>query len=314
MVLIVLSTYNGAAYLREFLHSLQQQSYCEWRLLIRDDGSQDATLDIVKDFFSDHLEQLCIIPSHHNVGVRESFNRLVEAALQMPECEYVMFADQDDVWKPDKIAQTLNLMRHLELRHTAVPLLVHTDLHVCDADLNSIDPSLWHYEKNDPNKCTLGYLLYQNTATGCSMMVNKSLLEQAFPVPEGAIMHDWWCSMVAAVFGASDFTAEATLYYRQHSSNTIGAKEHKPYDIFKKTANMLLWRNAPYLEHLEPNRKQAYAFLEYFDDVLTPHHKELLHFFCNMEQYSWFQKRRQSLRFQCLRQGWIQNISLLLRV
>ncbi len=222
--MIVLSTYNGAVYLPEFLHSLQQQSHTKWKLLVRDDGSDDESLQIIEDFFHDNARQLYVVASGANIGVKASFNKLVAAALDMSECQYVMFADQDDVWKSDKISQTLSVMKRLEQEYVTVPLLVHTDLHVTDEQLNIIDTSLWHYENNNPDKDALRYLLYQNIATGCSMMLNKNLLELAFPVPEEAIMHDWWCSMVASTFGIIGTLHEATLYYRQHDINTIGAK------------------------------------------------------------------------------------------
>ena len=314
MVVILLSTYNGAAYLPEWLHSLKQQSYTQWKLLVRDDGSCDESIAMIETFFYDDEEHLEVIPSHENIGVKASFNRLVDAALQMPLCEYVMFADQDDIWKPDKIAQTLAVMQRLQHQYASVPLLVHTDLHVSDEQMNIIDTSLWHYEHNDPYKDTLNYLLYQNTATGCSMMVNRTLLERAFPVPEAAIMHDWWCSLVAAAFGKRGIVTSATLYYRQHANNTIGAKEHDSYALFQKISNLILMKNEPYLRHLEPNRAQAQAFLQHYHDSLNSEQRALLHFFCTMAEYSWFQKRWNILRFRCLRQGWIQNIGLLLRV
>jgi len=314
MVLILLSTFNGDRYIEAFLHSLQKQSYTQWHLLVRDDASSDATRSIVDHCFEHSPKQYTWIASDENIGAKESFNILMKAALHRHEYEYIMFADQDDVWKPTKIEQTLHRMRHLQERYATKPLLVHTDLHVSDAGLEIMDPSLWHYEQNNPQKTTLNYLLYQNTATGCTMMLNRVLLELAYPVAKGAIMHDWWCSMVAAVFGEIGIVDDATLLYRQHQSNSIGAKQSQRYDLFIKLLNIVMLRNEPYLRHLEPHRKQAAAFLEHFSEQLSTEHKELLEFFIAMPTLSWRQKRRGIITYRCLRQGWVQNIGLLMRV
>jgi hypothetical protein len=55
-------------------------------------------------------------------------------------------------------------------------------------------------------------------------MANRPLIDLALPIPEGAVMHDWWLALCAAVWGRIDFLTEPTVLYRQHGSNEIGAK------------------------------------------------------------------------------------------
>lgn len=103
MTVLCLSTYNGSKYLLEFLASLEAQTYQKYHLIIRDDGSSDNTMNILREFqqkYPDHVE---VIQDEMNVGAKASFGKLIEAALQNPKWEYLMFADQDDVWMCDKI-------------------------------------------------------------------------------------------------------------------------------------------------------------------------------------------------------------------
>ncbi len=313
MVLVLLSTYNGSLYIKEFLDSLAAQTYGNWQLWVRDDGSSDHTVEIIKEFFGES-SRLVLLPSKSNIGAKKSFNMMVKKALLNRQWDAVMFADQDDVWKPDKIECTFSKMRELQEKNPTLPILVHTDMHVTNADLEVMDRSLWHYEHNRPEKTTLNYLLYQNTATGCSMMLNRSLLEMATPVSSRAIMHDWWYTMVASVFGVIGIVHEATLYYRQHHANAIGAKAHDRYNILPKIVSLLSMKNEPYLLHLAPHREQAKALLDHYGDLFDDDTVALLGFFIDMPQLSWFQKRLGIIKYRCLRQSMTQNISLFLRV
>jgi glycosyltransferase involved in cell wall biosynthesis len=314
MIYILLSTYNGITYLDEFLESLQAQTYLSWKLIVRDDGSSDNSSNVVTQFFKDISQQLIILNDTKNIGAKESFDLLLNEALQQKDCEYIMFADQDDVWKKDKIERTLSKMNSIEKEDSATPILVHTDLHVSDENLNIINNSLWSHENNNPSKSTLNYLFFQNTATGCTMMINRELASLAYPIAKEAIMHDWWINMVASKFGKVAFIDTPTIFYRQHGANTIGAKGYSKYHLISKFLNMLLLKNEPYLLHLKPHRKQAKAFLDTYHDKLAKNEISMLEFFISLPQKSWFEKRTGIIKYHLFRQSFIQNIGLFLRV
>src|SRR5690606_13737176 len=154
------------------------------------------------------------------------FARLLGAST----ADYIMFCDQDDVWLPGKVTLTLAKMQELEAACGAETfLLVHTDLRIVDENLNLVADSGHRYQQIDPDRGnTLGRLLVQNIATGCTIMVNRALRDLALPIPGAALMHDHWLSLVSACFGKIAYLPEPTLLYRQHSGNKVGAQVWSP--------------------------------------------------------------------------------------
>ena len=87
-VLILMSTYNGEAYLRKQLDSILHQDKLKVHLMVRDDGSTDHTCDILAEYGEKY----------------RSFSILAEKALSFPEpVDYYAFSDQDDIWMPNKL-------------------------------------------------------------------------------------------------------------------------------------------------------------------------------------------------------------------
>ncbi|WP_186758272.1 glycosyltransferase family 2 protein [Loigolactobacillus coryniformis] len=215
-IAILLSTYNGAEYLAEQISSIIQQTYANWQLFIRDDGSTDQTTQIIQKYQKMNQHIIFLNESHiENLGVKRSFMEL----LAVTQADYYMFCDQDDVWLPEKIQLTLNEM--LKNRDKEVPRLVHTDLMVVDQDLQPQRPMFGRdFQDNFRD------VLYSNSVTGCTVMINETLrqllLKQPFD-PKQIVMHDWWFALVAAAFGEIAYLAEPTILYRQHGNNTFGA-------------------------------------------------------------------------------------------
>ena len=156
-ILIILSTYNGEKYLKAQLDSLLLQSYKNFKLIVRDDGSTDGTKEIL-NFYNIEL-----LDSSENLGVKKSFETLLKYACENGEGKYFMFCDQDDVWNNDKIEKTLKKMQELEnLYEDNIPLLVHTDLEVVNENLETLSSSMWKSEYINPKANTLNKLLIQN--------------------------------------------------------------------------------------------------------------------------------------------------------
>jgi hypothetical protein len=116
-------------------------------------------------------------------------------------------------------------MRRLEASSgRGAPLLVHSDLEVVDRELRQVQPSFLRYQGiGHEEVAPLQVLLVQNFVTGCTSLLNRALLELALPLPERCIMHDWWVAQCAAAAGVIGFVPEATVRYRQHGANQIGA-------------------------------------------------------------------------------------------
>ena len=222
-VAIVMATYNGSRFIEEQIQSIQAQSYSDWVLYVRDDGSRDDTVQKVLQIErEDHRVQL-VRDELGNQGPIGNFSTLMELALEK-NAGYVFLADQDDVWHTEKIATMLAGVQELELTHDVqAPLLVHCDLAVVDEEVRPISDSFANFSRLSPTKADLGVLLCQNQVTGCACVINRALLELACPVPPIVPMHDWWLALLASSTGKIGFVPKPLVKYRQHVGNVIGA-------------------------------------------------------------------------------------------
>lgn len=222
--MVLLSTYNGEKYLAAQLASLINQTHSQWICLIRDDGSTDNTLSLIQHYCQQDPRIIFLADQLGNLRPAQSFAVLMKHACLRPE-NYIFFCDQDDVWLSTKLEKQIKLLTLLEQTHGInTPLLVHSDLKVVDAALNVIHPSYLQFERLSPHQRNpIQTLLINNYITGCTVGINKALLNIATPVPQQAFMHDWWCALCAAQTGKIGFVNEATILYRQHGRNTIGS-------------------------------------------------------------------------------------------
>jgi glycosyltransferase involved in cell wall biosynthesis len=299
---ILLGTYNGAPFLSEQIDSILGQSYTEWKLLIRDDGSTDKTKEIVRRYRDRYPDRIIVREDGFgNLGAAMNFSKLLEYS----SAPYVMFCDQDDLWLPDKIASTLKKMRELENQTSNTPLLVHTDLKVVDIHLDPIDDSYWSYQGLNPDYCTLNRLLVQNVITGCTVMINRPLVELSADIPGDAIMHDWWIGLIAAAFGRIEALPVATVQYRQHSGNDTGADAFGLATIAEKALSLFSFSFGKYT-------RQAHAFLERFGEKLESGQKEMLEAFVAIDRESWPRGKATLLRYHIFKQRWTRNMGLLL--
>jgi len=269
---ILMGTYNGGRFIREQLDSIAAQTHTDWRLLVRDDGSTDQTVTLLERAAADDRRIEILRDTKGNLGPPQNFSELCTAA-ETRGYPYIFFADQDDIWHPDKVAQSLAALRSEEDRSpNTTPLLLHTDLTVVDEDRNVVDTSLMHYSgfhhvAADP----LRTLLVQNFVTGCSVACNRALLRLAAPIPSVAIMHDYWFALCAAAYGQLLYLPHATLEYRQHGDNQLGARRHTRLPNPLRTGPWHAWRDG--LAVFERRISQAMAL-----NALSKQHA-----FCNDE-------------------------------
>ena len=222
--LVLLSSYNGARFIGEQIESIRGQSFRDWRLLIRDDGSSDDTLSIVRNYAALDKRIEVLSDNRGNVGPWASFALLLSAAAST-DARYVFLSDQDDVWNPTKMDAQLESIRSAEKSHGAShPILAHSDLEVVGENLMPIHQSYRHLQGVSHNfKDPLRTLLIHNGMVGCTIAINRALLDIALPIPPG-VHHDWWLGICASATGTVLNTGERTVRYRQHASNVIGAR------------------------------------------------------------------------------------------
>jgi hypothetical protein len=270
---VLLATCNGERYIREQVDSILGQDDASVRVLARDDGSTDKTREILMDYAARFPKRFRLLPDYAATGsAKQNFLRLMNTSCG----KYVCFADQDDVWQPGKVSVTKAAMNRLEARWgESTPLLVFSDLRVVDDSLNTIKDSFWRHEKLDPRRIyDLGALLGQNVVTGCTVMVNRPLLELALRMPPEAYMHDQWVSLLAAALGRAMPVERATVLYRQHASNVVGAARRNLSlsSFLRRIRN----RNARQ-NQWDISQRQAAAFLRIYEAELPIKSRQVLH-------------------------------------
>lgn len=213
---ILMSTYNGQQFLAEQIRSIQDQSYTDWTLFIRDDGSSDNTKEILKDFErQDGRIHLIDSDKSDNLGVIKSFHKLVNH----DRADYYFFSDQDDVWLPNKLELSL---KEAQNYLADLPLMVYMDLKVVNQDLEIMTESMVKSQSHHANT-ELVQELTENTVTGGVAMINHALAEM-WQETDDILMHDWYLALLASAFGNLVFIDQPGELYRQHSDNVLGAR------------------------------------------------------------------------------------------
>ena len=297
MIDILMATNNGEPYIAQQLDSVMDQSYTDWRLIVRDDGSGDNTVTILKKYQDRYPGKIMIVPSNRPSGsAMRNFFKLLDYA----ESEYIMLSDQDDVWKKDKIEITLSKMQEMENSYgAAAPLLVHTDLCVVDEGLQTINPSLFAMQDLDYRRDQLNHLLVTNIVTGCTVLFNRSLLKLLAEKPEKAVMHDMWIALVAAAFGRIGFVKEATVLYRQHGHNANGAKDVRSFNHYKYK----ILHRGEITRTLNLQYQQADNFYKIYLHKLTEEQAETVSAYSKFKEKSWLGRAHDLFKYDLKKRG-----------
>lgn len=214
-VAILLTTFNGEKYLREQLDSISRQTHRNWKLYVSDDGSTDATLDILTQFQREHGAERV----HLLQGPRKGFAQNFLSLIRNPEilADYFAFCDQDDVWFPDKLERSLAQIPQVE--HG--PALYCSRTRLIDEHGGQIGYSPLF--DRPPSFCNA---LVQSLAGANTMLLNpnaRALLAQ-IPLEAPVVSHDWLCYLIVSGCGGQvRYDPVPTLDYRQHGGNLIGS-------------------------------------------------------------------------------------------
>ena len=221
MVAVLMSTYNGEKYLEEQLDSLLNQTFENWKLYVRDDGSTDGTQQIIEKYALTDDRILWQKDEQGNLGPASSFLTLLTAV----DSDYYMFCDQDDVWLPNKMASALEKIKKEEQKKPNRPFLVIADAKVTDENLRVLNASFWKYNRFPPKLLAKNrnYINVFNAAPGCTMLFNKNLKNDLPAHHDQVLMHDWYLMIFALKNNSLIIDHSATMLYRQHDFNAVGA-------------------------------------------------------------------------------------------
>ncbi|MEI2456542.1 glycosyltransferase family 2 protein [Lysobacter firmicutimachus] len=232
-VTVVLCTYNGARYLSAQLDSLLAQERSPDRIAIADDASSDATWTLLEAFAARARArgiEVDLQRNPRNLGYLRNF----EAALARAGAGLVFLCDQDDVWHPNKIGDFVERFR-------ADPGLIalHSDSRLVDGEGRDLGGRMFQtLEVAEAELQALhegrGFevLVRRNIVTGATLAMRRELIDRALPIPNlpaldiGRLgwVHDEWLALIAAATGRIDCIEAATIDYRQHGGNQIGAR------------------------------------------------------------------------------------------
>lgn len=208
-IVVVLSAYNGAEHIKEQLESILAQSLAPARIIVRDDGSTDNTLDVLAHY--EAAGQIELVRGG-NLGVVGSFFELLALAVADEQASFISLADQDDVWHKDKLARAYE---SLAVKDNTHPQLYCSEYIFCDAEMHPTAKSELNRTGVDFNKT-----LYENMISGNTTLINRALACAVVEAGrEGVYTHDWWLALVALALGELTFDSEATLDYRRTGSN-----------------------------------------------------------------------------------------------
>jgi len=251
---VLMSTYNGAAHLGPQLVSLAAQDHAPMSLVVRDDGSTDATRAMIWDFATRAPFPVTLLTGA-NVGACASFFTLMAEA---PADAVILLADQDDIWHPTKVSRAVAAVGDPA---DPTPRLYCSRLNLVDDTLAAVGCSpLW------PRPPSFSNAIVENIATGCTTAFNPALNARVLSggMPERAIMHDWWLYLAASAFGDVIYDPEPSIDYRLHGANTVGLPRNRLAWFVAKVRRQLAERTVPKL------RAQANEFEARFGAAMTP--------------------------------------------
>lgn len=213
-VAILMSTYNGEKYLDEQIQSLLRQTYDNVTIYARDDGSNDATVAILKKYESESF----IIFEDENIGVVGSFFELLK------KCglhDYYAFCDQDDVWQKEKIEKQIRAFNENQIISENDIAICCTGLEIVDEQLKNIGMyPVWR------KKPAFANAMVQNIASGLTLVMTRqtrNTIIDRLPKYDQVCMHDWWLYLVSTALGRVMYLPEPWVKYRQHAQNVWGA-------------------------------------------------------------------------------------------
>ena len=298
-VAILLSTYNGQEYLAQQIESIQNQTYKDWKLYIRDDGSTDNTVKIIKEYCKSDSRIFLINSSFRdNLGPLKSFFYL----LKKVQASVYFFCDQDDLWLQNKLEVMLN-----EYSKTNYPQLLYSDLSVVNENLQKIPDNNFEFLIG---KITNQNRFVDNDIPGCVMMIDRQLRDLAVNYTKNYTyisMHDWWLALIAESFGKITFINKKLVLYRQHGNNALGAGMKSQNNIFQKLFSKKVINLRKKL--IKKIYFQNNHLLEEYGDLLNHKYKKFLIEFKKCKYSSYYGRYKFLNKYSLKRTSYFQTIA-----
>jgi glycosyltransferase involved in cell wall biosynthesis len=241
-VSVCVITCNGAEFITDQLTSVLNQTPQPDELVVSDDASTDGTVEMVERITRGVAPSVRILRNSRRLGVSANLQQAIGATTG----QLVLFSDQDDVWKPGRIARIA-----AEFATESNVGLVFSDAELMDRSGSPLPGSLWQRLRFGPGEQAefnagdaLSALLRHNVATGATMGIGRGLLDEALPFPTVG-WHDHWLALYAAATGAGiRALSDQLLRYRLHDANTAGLPSGSPQQWWREQATAWQRREA----------------------------------------------------------------------
>lgn len=289
-VAILLSTYNGEKYLREQIDSILAQTYDNFELIVRDDGSRDSTVEIVKEYI-EKSDKITLMVGK-NLGFIKSFFEL----LKHSDADYFSFADQDDIWLPNKIELAVNSLNKLD---DTKPNMAFSNVDYYDTEMNFMGNG-----DSKGKKPSFLNSLYECINQGMTMVINKTTRDYIVKnIPEKCFFHDWWTYMICTAFGNVVQDDVVTVKYRRAKTNATVEGQGK--------ITLFIWRIKKLFlgEGMKDIRAQQTIFKNIFYDSLSKENKKILDTF-EGEKYNFFKALKKTFYPKKIRRKLVDEIPL----
>lgn len=257
-VQVIMSSYNGEKHIVRQLDSIMSQVNVEVSVLIRDDGSHDNTVEILRQYKENH-RNLEILEGE-NIGWKKSF---LEGLNKAGEADYYAFSDQDDVWMNEKLCRCIELLERNK-QNDSVPMLVHCNRYSCNEELKPFEVQ----SMKIPRPLSKKNALTQEYAQGCTIVMNAAARKLVTRIrPDDKAAHDFWTGLVCYYFGEVYYLDERLIYHIRYDDSASFAGDIKggQRNRFKQ---LIFGKDVYY--------NPANDLLRGYDDLLTDEEKSFL--------------------------------------
>jgi glycosyltransferase involved in cell wall biosynthesis len=245
---VVLCTYNGAKYIEAQLASIIAQTYAVAEIIVVDDVSSDDTMAVVERAAA-RDSRISLSQNTFNIGFTSNF----ESALQMAKHDYIAISDQDDIWHHQKIEKMM-----AAFTTDAAAIYCDSVRFTKDIPINPIkNKSSRHVAGIDVRK-----LAMYNTVSGHALIIRKSLLEKALPIPS-AVYYDWWLALQAVTSGGIQYLDEILVYQRAHDNNVTITKNASSKELRNSYRTMLRTHLQAFVQIASLSEKDKTFFIDF---------------------------------------------------
>jgi glycosyltransferase involved in cell wall biosynthesis len=198
-----MTSFNGEKYIEEQIHSILKQISKNDELIISDDGSTDATIQIIEKISDPRIK---IIKNSGTKGYTGNF----ENAIKHANGDLIFLSDQDDIWLNGRVREMTNK-------------LSHCDLVVCDAKFVSINLEplgVTYFSLRGKSKGFISNLIKLKYLGAC-MAFRRKILCKLLPFPNNKNLctHDLWIALIAEFYYKVDIIPHPLILYRRHDNN-----------------------------------------------------------------------------------------------